>query len=255
MHSKAFSTLFIGRPTISLDTIDSTNTYAQELLSKSNPSEGTAIFTQNQTAGKGQYGRVWVSEDTKNIAVSIILKPIFLLPKESYYLNLIAALAVSELIENYIDKEIFIKWPNDIYVKQKKISGILIENTMSNARLQSSVLGIGINVNQTDFDPNIPNPTSFVMENSHVNNCVELVNELFTLVEKYYLKLKRREYDFLYAEYDKRLYLKNSLSPFVVKGIEQNGIIRGIDKQGMLKLETKTGLLTLGLNEIQYKLS
>lgn len=252
MYSKAFSALFIGKPLISLDAIDSTNTYAQELVSKSNPSEGTAVFTTNQTAGKGQYGRVWVSDEAKNIAVSIILRPKFLAPVDSYHLTVVSALAVAELMENHIDKEVFIKWPNDIYVKNRKIAGILIENTLNISAVETSVIGIGINVNQNKFATDIPNPSSMSNELNQQLDCHHLLQELFCLFEKYYRKLKNQQTADLYHEYEKRLFRKDTQFEYIIKEVRQLATIRGIDKIGRLKVETITENVLLSLNEIKY---
>ena len=138
------NTLFIGKVVIQLPKVDSTNLYAQSLVAKSKPSEGTVISTYNQRAGRGQIGRKWESEPGKNIAFSVILYPGFLAIRQQFLLNQMVSLAVLDLVAKYTEKAVKVKWPNDIYIEDGKVCGILIQNTLAGRRIQSSSGGYWI---------------------------------------------------------------------------------------------------------------
>src|ERR1035441_10550859 len=145
-------TLFIGKNLITLDSVASTNNFAKDMLSNTRPVEGTAIMAKEQYAGRGQMGNAWETESGKNLTCSFILYPEFLEADKQFFLNMAVALAVKDFCEHVLHDEIKIKWPNDIYYHDKKLGGILIENSISGNKISSSVIGIGINVNQTAFD-------------------------------------------------------------------------------------------------------
>lgn len=131
-------TLFIGKNLLFLHEVESTNTYAMNLLRNVNAIEGTVVYTDNQTHGKGQRGANWGSEIAQNITASIIIKPHFLNIDNAFYLSKISALAVYDVLTELLPNShngIKIKWPNDILVNQQKISGILIENNFTNATI------------------------------------------------------------------------------------------------------------------------
>ncbi|HPH88516.1 MAG TPA: biotin--[acetyl-CoA-carboxylase] ligase, partial [Chitinophagales bacterium] len=147
-----------------LPSVDSTNTYAKSLIAKSSPIDGTVILADEQFAGRGQSGNVWQSEAGKNLTFSIIYQTSFLLATEQFYLNMAVSLGIWSMVNSKLsiekNKELTIhdsrfttkiKWPNDIYVNNQKIAGILIENTISGMHLKHSVIGVGLNVNQEQF--------------------------------------------------------------------------------------------------------
>ena len=148
-------TLFIGKSLLFLHEVESTNTYAMNLLRNVNPMEGTVVYTDNQTKGKGQRGAVWTSKIGQNLTLSVILKPQFLGQNNTFYLSKISALAVYDVLTDILltsQYDIKIKWPNDILIKHRKVAGILIENSFATNTLQYSIIGVGLNVNQQDFD-------------------------------------------------------------------------------------------------------
>ena len=144
-------TLFTGRNLIKVKTIASTNNYALELLANNEPIEGTAIMAEYQQSGKGQRGSGWLSDEGANLLVSLIFYPRFLSPNNQFYLNIIASLAVMETVNNFCRADVKVKWPNDVYANERKIAGILIENSIRGSQIFSSVIGIGLNINQTSF--------------------------------------------------------------------------------------------------------
>mgnify|MGYP003397328668 CR=1 FL=1 len=144
--------------------IDSTNSYLQNLLDKGEDVADNVVVTDFQTSGKGQGKNVWQSEDGKNLLFSIALDMSFLKAEDQFLLTQMVSVAMINVLKNYLPEEnLFIKWPNDIYYKDKKIAGILIKNEIKGMMLGTSIIGIGLNVNQTTFDENLPNPISMKM--------------------------------------------------------------------------------------------
>ena len=149
-------TLFIGKNLLFLTEVESTNTYAMGMLRNVNVMEGTVVYTDHQSRGKGQRGASWNSAVASNITASVILRPAFLESGESFFLSKISALALYDVLTDVLNSsqyDIKIKWPNDMLVDSRKIAGILIENTYNQQQIQYSVMGIGLNVNQADFGP------------------------------------------------------------------------------------------------------
>src|ERR1035437_6675835 len=156
-------TIFIGKNCIEIEKTDSTNSYLSKLLGEKTLFEGTVVITNRQEMGRGQRGTTWESEPNKNLTLSILLHPTFLRPDEQFQLNKAISLGVAGFVVGVlqVDVDVKIKWPNDIYIRNKKVAGILIENSVSGNNLQHSIIGIGINVNQEKFSAKLPNPTSF----------------------------------------------------------------------------------------------
>ncbi len=245
-------TLFTAKNRIKLDSVDSTNNYAKKLLLEQKPADGTLVFALEQHSGRGQMGNTWQTEAGKNLTASYIFYPDFLAADEQFYLNMAVSLAVKDFCESLLPDEIKIKWPNDIYWHDKKLGGILIENTISGTRLASSVIGIGINLNQTDFDPHLPNPVSF---SQIANKQFELENTLDMLsayIEKYYLQLRQRHFNFLDKGYTVALYRFQQTYEF--KKGEQliRGEIEGVAKDGRLILNSQGKHLRFAFKEIEY---
>ncbi|MBI1226147.1 MAG: biotin--[acetyl-CoA-carboxylase] ligase [Bacteroidetes bacterium] len=248
------NTLFVGQAFFDLPQVESTNAYALELLSKSKPAEGTVISTHRQTAGRGQIGSSWESEPDKNISLSVIFYPDFLAVKDQFLLNIFVSLAVFDFVKNCLpDRPISIKWPNDIYVGHLKIGGILLQNSLINTQIRSTVVGIGININQTTFLTNPPNPTSLSLESSQVFNLTELIPTLCEFLESRFLQLKAGKIVPLQHEYLQHLYRfampanyqRPNGAPFV-------GTITGIDESGRLKLEVEGKTEVFDLKEIKF---
>lgn len=141
----------IGTPFIELQRVDSTNNYATGAIHAGMAQHGTAVFAHHQTKGKGQRYKQWHGDAKKNIALSIVIKPDGLYMPDSFLLSMAAAAAVQRFLASYAGEEIKIKWPNDLYWRDRKTAGILIENVVQGASWKWSVVGIGVNVNQTDF--------------------------------------------------------------------------------------------------------
>jgi BirA family transcriptional regulator, biotin operon repressor / biotin---[acetyl-CoA-carboxylase] ligase len=250
-----FNTLFIGKVVHNFEELPSTNAHALSLLSKSKPPEGTVISAYRQYDGRGQIGSKWESEAGQNITLSIVLYPDFLPVREQFQLNQAVALAVYDLAVSNIKENVFIKWPNDIYVGHKKIAGILIQNTVSGEKLTASVIGIGINVNQEHFITNPPNPSSFKLQTEKTFSVQSVSEELFYRLEKRYLSLKFGNSRRINEEYHEVLYRRNQFSHFTEpSGAGFEAIIRGVDKTGKLILEKAGKEFIYGLKEVSLQI-
>ncbi|MBI3519623.1 MAG: biotin--[acetyl-CoA-carboxylase] ligase [Bacteroidetes bacterium] len=197
-------TLFIGKNSLFLHEVESTNTYAMNLLRNVNPIEGTIVFTDNQTKGKGQRGALWSTKTGQNITVSVILKPQFLGLQETFYLSKISALAVYDVLTDILPSgqyDIKIKWPNDILVNKQKIAGILIENNFLTNAIQYSVIGIGLNVNQSEFADFERMATSLKLLTQTDHDRTLIMERLCSKLEKWYLKLKEQKREVIDTAY------------------------------------------------------
>ncbi len=248
------NTLFVGKVLLHFEELASTNDYANELLSKSKPIEGTVISTFRQTAGRGQIGSKWESEPDKNLSFSTILYPTFLSPREQFWLNIAVSLAVRAFVAKYTEKVVKIKWPNDIYVENRKICGILIQNSITSQFLQSSIIGIGVNVNQTFFSENAPNATSLALETGRAFSLHELLESLCQQLEKQYLHLKNSpERHTLHKKYLSHFYRYQTLTDFRhADGSIFRGTIIGINEIGQLLIEVNGQLEAFNIKEITF---
>jgi len=250
------NTLFIGKVVIHLPLIKSTNKYAINLLAKSKPSNGTVVFTNNQTEGRGQFGTSWESQAGQNMTLSIIVYPSFLTVNQQFNLNLCVALGIIDFLKS--DRNLTglrIKWPNDIYHGNKKLGGILIQNTINSASIKSSVIGIGLNVNQTTFSDKLPNPVSLATLGGSRYDVEQLVPGILQAIEYRYLQLKANKTDLLLTDYLEGLYLKDIPSVFTRQnGISFKGSIQTINAIGQLVvLNHETNQLeSFNLKEIKF---
>ncbi|MBC8045935.1 MAG: biotin--[acetyl-CoA-carboxylase] ligase [Fimbriimonadaceae bacterium] len=246
------NTIFIGKVLHHLDRVDSTNAYLQYLIAASADrlTEGLTVFADEQFAGKGQMGAGWVSEPGKNIIASILLYPKFLLPKQIFYLNKAIAVAVCDFLKSYSDN-IKIKWPNDIYFENKKMAGILIENSLSTNAVEQSIIGMGININQEIFDTALLNPTS-LRAITHKNYDLELLfHALCAEIEKQYLLLRSFQFKKIDDLYHESLFGLNEEKIFTQGDETFTGIIRGVNEYGKLIVEKEEGLFEFGAKEVR----
>ncbi|PWS27936.1 biotin--[acetyl-CoA-carboxylase] ligase [Pedobacter yonginense] len=254
MQNNTFSTLFVGQNLIKLKEVDSTNNFLKNLVSKSEPlPEGTVIMADNQFAGRGQQESVWQTEAGKNISTSIYLKPNFLPLNKQFYLNMAVSLAVSEALNHILPQPVLVKWPNDIYTGGKKLGGILIENTLTGSFIKSSVIGIGLNINQQTFKSDLTNKATSVIQILQKETPLAAVMEkIVVFMEKYYLILKSGNYIILQKEYFKRLYNFGTLAHYQQNGQVFEGKITGVEESGRLVMETEAGLKSFNFKEIEF---
>lgn len=238
MILQPINTLFTGQNLIELPEVESTNDFAIELLKSTAIPEGSAILTQKQTKGRGQREQNWESESGKNITVSFIFHPRFLTAARQFNLNICVSLGVLDFVDQVLNKEaVSIKWPNDIYFNNKKIGGILIENTIQGNSLQTSVVGIGININQTEFHSEAPNPASFKTITGQDYNIYESFSILCTCLEARYLQLKAGKETDMKMEYIKNLFQFDVYRDYLIKGELYTCRITGVSDSGRLLLE------------------
>lgn len=251
MYKTVEHTLFIGKNIVHVPVCPSTNDLATRLLQQSASTEGTVVVTDHQTAGRGQRGNTWMAEPHQNLTFSVILKPSFLPVKDQFLLTVITALAVYDyLINKDCGDSVRVKWPNDLMVADKKIGGILIENQLQGSYLSSSVLGIGLNINQNAFS--LPMATSLrQLTNTTFNLPVEL-SLLLSSLEAHYLLLRQGRQEELLQKYLQVLYRINEVHTYNIENRLMEATILGVDELGKLKLVTAEGLKTCDLKEIRY---
>jgi BirA family transcriptional regulator, biotin operon repressor / biotin---[acetyl-CoA-carboxylase] ligase len=243
------ATLFTGRNCVNLPECHSTNDYTLNLLSEKEVPEGTIIITGNQTKGKGQRGNSWYSEPNKNLTFSLVFKPSFLPVGKQFYLNIITSLSVHQTLTHFIEKKVSIKWPNDVYVGDKKICGILIHNNLKGKNISSSVIGIGLNVNQKSFD--LPAATSVISEIETESVLSDVLCNLLENLEKYYLLLKSEEFQKLRMLYLEKLYWLQETRIFRAEE-EFKGEITGVTEEGLLQIDTGQVIREFSFKEVAY---
>ncbi|NOZ47225.1 MAG: biotin--[acetyl-CoA-carboxylase] ligase [Chlorobi bacterium] len=237
---------------IHLPEVNSTNQYLSLLIKKDNPDEGVVVSTDFQKKGRGQRANSWVSERKKNILFSILLKPEFLPISQQFLLSKIVSLSIVEVLTEFIT-HISIKWPNDIYYIDKKIAGILIENVLLGNKIDSTVVGIGININQIKFISGLPNPISLSAITGKCYNNNELLSELLISIDKWYAKLKKGDVNEINELYYNRLYLLNKLHTFKKGNKKIAGKITGVSKVGKLIVENlQRELVEYNFKEIEF---
>ncbi len=193
---------------IELDSVDSTNNYAMRLIHEGVAQHGTVVFAHRQTDGKGQRGKMWETEAGANLSFSIIIQPSFLLPAQNFQLLAATAVAVHHTISKLTGDETKIKWANDIYWRDRKACGILVENVIRSTQWQWAIIGIGVNVNQTDFGI-LPNPVSIKQITGRQINVKEFAQELFTELIKTVSGLQKQGFGKIHLQYNKHLYKRN----------------------------------------------
>ncbi|MBN2350434.1 MAG: biotin--[acetyl-CoA-carboxylase] ligase [Bacteroidales bacterium] len=230
----------IGHQIIQLESVDSTNTYARELLKSKDSSAGTVIMTGNQLYGRGQYGNSWNSESGKNLTFSFILKESSLTTDNHYYLSITTSLGIWQFLKN-INIPAEIKWPNDIYAGSKKIAGILIENSIQQNQIINSIIGIGINVNQILFPEQLPNPTSLKIELHKEFDLRVLLFQVLENLNFWFDKLFDEKYSEIKKAYLSHLLLYNKNTKFKTKQGIISGKITDVENDGRLVIGISDG--------------
>jgi len=220
------------------------------MLKKKIIDEGSLVITDHQYSGRGQRGNVWISAPKANLTFSIVLKPKFLKINDHFYLNIITSLAIIDTLKNYLESSFKIKWPNDIFCDNLKIAGILIENSLKSQTIESSIIGIGINVNQEAFDKAI-NATSLKLKFNQSFNLNEILNRFILSYEKRYFELKQKRLDKLRREYLNFFYWIEEEHSFE-SDVSFKGIIKGIDKMGRLEIYQAGTIKKYNFKEVKY---
>ncbi|MEN6323246.1 MAG: biotin--[acetyl-CoA-carboxylase] ligase [Proteiniphilum sp.] len=228
------------RLTIRADEVDSTNLYMKRLAREVHPEEGSLVIADHQTAGRGQMGSSWFSTKGSNLTFSLLIYPGEVEVAKQFIISRIASLAVKNTLDQFTD-DIRIKWPNDIYWKDKKIAGILIENDIQGKHIENSVIGIGININQQDFPPELPNPVSLRQITGTLQNRDYILETFMREFFLLYRDLQQGETETIEDEYMLDLYRINDFYWFEDGGGKFQARIENVMPSGHLLLRTLDG--------------
>ena len=215
----------------------STNVLLWEMIREKSLPEGFVVQTDFQTAGKGQVGNSWESEAGRNLLFSMVLYPQRVTVDNQFLLSQLVSLGIKEALDEYTDG-ITVKWPNDIYWNDKKLVGILIENSLQGTKIKSSVIGIGLNVNQKMFVSNAPNPVSLLRITGKRQNRKLLLTKIRQNIQKLYTELSVTK---IRAEYAEALYRKDGFYAYRANDETFQAKIISVHPDGQLELETEAG--------------
>lgn len=237
---------------IHLAETESTNNYLIALLKKEQLDEGTIVIADYQKAGKGQGGNSWESEPGKNITCSIVLYPFFIEARSQFIISQLVSLSVIKTLERIIPNT-SIKWPNDIYVGDKKIGGILIENILNGKCIDKCIIGIGLNVNQTLFTSNAPNPISLKQITGKEVDLMELLQQIRQQILLNYTEVLKGNNATIMNQYMNCLYRKSGFYPYKTQTECFEARIKTILPSGEMALEKKDKRVqTYGFKEVEF---
>ena len=245
-------TLFTGQQLLWLPACASTNSEAQALIVQNRASDGCTIITDFQTAGRGQRGNQWEAAPAENLMLSVVWQPTFLAAAQQFRLSQAVALGVHDWAAALLgaDPKLKLKWPNDLYYGDQKLGGILIENTLSGAKIQYSIIGIGLNINQQAFA--MPTATSVARLTGRAYAREVLAARLLECLERRYLQLRAGQVGHLRQAYLQALYRYQETHAFVVDGRPVSGQIVGVEDDGRLALSIEGKLCRFALQEIRH---
>jgi BirA family biotin operon repressor/biotin-[acetyl-CoA-carboxylase] ligase len=235
---------FVGKNHQHFQSIESTHIFLNDILAKTNPPEGFCVSSDFQSGGRGQIGRNWHSEAEKNILLSYIFYPEKISVRHSFYFNMWVSVTLLEVLQKYNITNASVKWPNDIYVRDKKIAGILIQNTLRLDSIKNCIVSIGFNINQEFFPGDIPNPTSMQLETGIIYNRKEIIDDIHFFLENSYINLADHiKSGKLYQRYSGNLFGKSAFQLFK----KENGEIikrkvSSVMEDGVLLLTDENGL-------------
>ncbi len=199
---------------IKLNAIDSTNSYLKKLLVQNNLESYTVVTANYQTAGRGQLGTTWVSDDSKNLIFSVLIRFESLKLRHQFYLNMAVSMGVITVLQRTLRNRFFIKWPNDIMAEKDKVAGILIENIVSGKFVKNTIVGIGLNVNQQEFPDFIESVTSLKKLSGIDYDRDELLNQLLISIKSFVDLVDKKEFENLKKLYIGVLFKMNTPAMF-----------------------------------------
>lgn len=251
MHKYFAKSLFLGKKVDFLPECHSTNDELNQRVKNNEIPEGYLILTDHQVKGRGQRGNAWLSDPGKNLLFSFFIKPKFLLARQAYLLNIISGLAVIKILRPLIDhKTLSLKWPNDAFVDDRKIAGILVETSVETSGISSAVIGIGLNVNQDFFHLN--SATSVKMETNQTIDREMLLEEFLVAFESYYLKLKAGHQDQILETYYSLMRWRGEVHRFRSRDLDFDGEIIGINEVGRLVIKTHHRIESFDVKEVEF---
>lgn len=229
-------------PIIKIKETSSTNDYLLRIASERPEWEG-AVVCEHQTAGKGMGKNCWESEDGKNLLYSIMIHPAWMPAHSQYLLSMAQAIAISDTLAQYTEG-ITIKWPNDIYWHDRKISGTRIDTNLNGSGICDMVIGTGVNVNQMKFVSDAPNPVSLIQITGVEHNVEELLYSMVENFGKYCKMLEQGDYDTITRIYHERLYRRDGIHRYRDADGEFEAYINKVHQSGVLQLKRTDGTLS-----------
>lgn len=224
---------------VRLEETDSTNTYLRQHASQME-AWMTVVTAEYQTAGRGQGVHTWESNRSENLLFSVLTHPVMVPVRSQFLLSEAGALALKEVLDGYTDG-ITLKWPNDIYWNDRKLSGTLIETSIGGGRIKNCVFGIGLNVNQKTFESDAPNPVSLAQILGHDIDREQLFKQIVAAFEKYYRMLENGQYDAISALYHEALYRRQGFYMYEDGDGRFEGAIVEVGDDGLLVLRDRDG--------------
>jgi BirA family biotin operon repressor/biotin-[acetyl-CoA-carboxylase] ligase len=244
--------MIIGSKYIFHENLPSTNSYAAKLLKENKVREGTIIHTNFQTAGRGHSGNTWESEDCKNLLFSLILYPSMIIPADQFIISKIISLGICDFLRQHTTN-VSIKWPNDIYINNDKIAGILIEASILSDEIENVIAGIGLNINQRIFNSDAPNPVSLGVITGKTYLIEECLKSLASYIDIRYKQLLREEKTEIDSDYLSNLYRIGQWSDYRDSNVVFKGRIISVDPSGRLQVEDCNGKLNeYGFKEVSF---
>lgn len=242
----------IGSSIVRIVATDSTNNYANSQIRENVVPEGTVFLTYDQTAGRGQMNNSWESEPGQNLTFSVVLYPDFLEIRNQFMISKIITLGIYSALSMHVTN-LRIKWPNDIYAGNKKLGGILIENSIMSGLIKTSVCGIGLNLNQTIFRSDAPNPVSLkILTNKHYD-CDSILTEILTATDYFYSVLREGRFNRIDQDFHSLLYQLNEFHSYRSKDKVFQGKIVGVNEIGQLQIETpEHEILEFHFKEVEF---
>jgi BirA family transcriptional regulator, biotin operon repressor / biotin---[acetyl-CoA-carboxylase] ligase len=232
--------------------VDSTNNYAMEQISQGEVTEGTVYLALEQTAGKGQRGKNWVAGSGDSILMSMVLQPLLLAPSQQFVLSAGIALGTLDFLKKYLPADTSIKWSNDLYWRDRKAGGILIENVIRGNSWSYAVAGIGININQEIFSANLPNPVSLKQITGQHWEVEELAKDLCECLLLRYGQIKNGKQVQILSDYRHFLYRWKMPAKYKSKGYLFTGKIINVEEDGVLVIETEGKVNKFSFGEIEF---
>lgn len=228
---------------IKLNAINSTNTFLKELSSDEAVVDYTIVQTNYQTNGRGQMGTLWAANAGENLMCSVFKDVSFLKFDQHFYISITVSLAIIKTLQAHKIPKLSIKWPNDILSENKKICGVLIENSIKQNRFKDSIIGIGININQTNFET-LPQASSLQLVTGIVFNVDEILFDFIENLKHYFSILEKGNLETLKTTYENYLFRKKKPSTFKdIEGEMFSGIIQSVSQNGNLQVLLEDNIL------------
>lgn len=244
------SSSFFTKNQIKLNTIDSTNRFLLEFNKSSKISGPIVVTADYQSEGRGRTSKSWFSNRGENLLISLLINHNLHINKK-FDLSILISLALKDFLSIYLNDDIHIKWPNDLIIKNKKIAGFIIDNLVQKSNIHTSVIGIGVNINQLKFNFFSPLATSISLENNCNYNLDDMKNNLLSCIENRYINFEKNST--LYNEYLNYLYLKDKFSFFEINLKRIEAKIINVSEKGELFVQFKNDKIeSFLLDEIKF---